>query len=235
PPSNLAPGVPVVPLWVSLLPLLRSMLGQPPLGQDLHFERYIAPRLAKCGCVVIFFGGRWSLLFSHPAGIQANHFDRRQVASFRQLCLRRPPTLSTRPAITSRFLMRVISQRGHVFRRVLAAELIQTGSSADAARACSDAAAALVTHLRTTVSASKADEPGAFNDAFQRFSMQSLFFAASPPKVHRLHAAVKRHIFDPFFLTFPALDQWPWTYLFPSRDNARQLIRALEQEIVRTL
>lgn len=70
PPRNFAPGLPVVPIWVAFLPLLRSWLGLPLPGQDETYARYVAPRMAQHGAVVIYFGSRWNVLVACPQGIK---------------------------------------------------------------------------------------------------------------------------------------------------------------------
>lgn len=70
PPRNFAPGLPVVPLWVAFLPLLRSWLGLPLPGQDETYARYVAPRMARHGAVVVFFGSRWNVLVACPQGMK---------------------------------------------------------------------------------------------------------------------------------------------------------------------
>lgn len=70
PPRNFAPGLPVVPLWVAFLPLLRSWLGLPLPGQDETYARYIEPRMRKHGAVVLYFGSRWNVLIACPEGMK---------------------------------------------------------------------------------------------------------------------------------------------------------------------
>ena len=59
------------------------------------------------------------------------------------------------------------------------------------------------------------------------------FLHDPPPTIHTIHAVVKRHIFHPLFLSFPFLDSW--TRLFPSRVVAREMIAALEVELLKRL
>lgn len=71
PPSKLTrpnPQIQVIPMWVSISPLLRRILRLPMLGQDEHFKRYIQPRM-KNGAAWIFFASRWNLLVADPASI----------------------------------------------------------------------------------------------------------------------------------------------------------------------
>lgn len=70
PPSNLAPGLPVIPVWVAFLPLLRLWLKLPLPGQDETYARYIAPQMAKHGAVVVFFGSQWNVLVGCPEGMK---------------------------------------------------------------------------------------------------------------------------------------------------------------------
>ncbi|KAK0536645.1 cytochrome P450-dit2 [Tilletia horrida] len=256
PPRSLAPGVPVVPLWVSLLPLFRALIpfGPGPIGQDVHFQRYLRPRLdgqglrgggtGSCGCVVIFFGGRWSLLFTHPAAVRALTSGTALDGDAEGLFPKSGNHIKIPRAVISALTGgNVISESGSAwsrFRSVIAPHL-QRRADVDALSA---AAARLVDRL-AELGAQKAGAPLPVNDLVQRFTMQALLsslfhqpielFGKIPPKLHTLHSQVKMHIFDPFFLTFPALDQWPWSMLFRSRPRALLLIRALEREVIHTL
>lgn len=70
PPRNFAPGLPVVPLWIAFLPLLRSWLGFPLPGQDETYARYVEPLMAQHGAVVIYFGSQWNVLVACPQGMK---------------------------------------------------------------------------------------------------------------------------------------------------------------------
>lgn len=70
PPRNFAPGLPVIPLWVAFLPLLRVWLGLPLPGQDWTYARYVAPAMARHGAVVMYFGSRWNVLVACPQGMR---------------------------------------------------------------------------------------------------------------------------------------------------------------------
>lgn len=71
PPRGFAPGLPVIPIWVSLLPLIRSRLGKPLLPQDEVYIRYHRIPIEQKGAVVIFFGGRWNVLVARPCAVRA--------------------------------------------------------------------------------------------------------------------------------------------------------------------
>jgi unspecific monooxygenase len=70
PPRLLAPGLPVIPIWVSFLPLFRIWLRLPPLGQDEVYARYIASKMERHGAVIIYFGSRWNVLLGCPGGMK---------------------------------------------------------------------------------------------------------------------------------------------------------------------
>ena len=79
PPRNFAPGLPVVPIWVPFLPLIRSRLGLPLLGQDEVYARYIAPKMAQHGAVVIYFGSRWNILVGCPQAFRRLFLDEKNM------------------------------------------------------------------------------------------------------------------------------------------------------------
>lgn len=70
PPSTIDAGIPVVPIWVAWVPMIRKALGLSPLPQDAVYRRYLEPRLKRFGVAAVFFGGRWNLVFAHPDGIR---------------------------------------------------------------------------------------------------------------------------------------------------------------------
>jgi unspecific monooxygenase len=73
--AQLCPGLPVIPIWVAFLPLVRGWVGLPLLGQDETYARYIAPAMSKHGAVVVFFGSQWNVLVGCPQGM-TQLFDR---------------------------------------------------------------------------------------------------------------------------------------------------------------
>ncbi|KAK0545658.1 cytochrome P450-dit2 [Tilletia horrida] len=269
PPSNLAPGIPIVPLWLSLLPLFRTWLGQRPVGQDVHFERYLRPRLERFGCVVFFFGGRWSVLFSHPVAIKAITAGTGLGGSSTDEFPKAGNHIKIPFAVISALTgANIISESGPTwarFRKVISPHLGQfdIGSISAAAECFVQRLGELSAERRRARSAVVLP----VNDLVQRFTMQALLsslfirpvkltlppflsswghfvsvippflklFTGSPPQFHLIHSQVKTQIFDPFFLTFPAADQWPWALLFPSRERARKLIQALEYEILQVV
>ena len=60
----------MLPIWISLLPLVRSWLRKPPLPEDELYNRYIRPRIEAKGAIAIYFGGRWNVLVARPSAFR---------------------------------------------------------------------------------------------------------------------------------------------------------------------
>ncbi|WOO76377.1 Cytochrome P450-DIT2 [Vanrija pseudolonga] len=230
PPRTFAPGLPVIPIWVAFLPLIRSWLGLPLLGQDETYARYIAPAMSKHGAVVIFFGSQWNVLVGCPQGM-IQLFGRERSVFHKSGNHRKLP----RAVISALTGGNIISETGekwrtfaHVIRPALK-DRINTGG-------LDVACARLVQRLR------RDGEVVAVTSIVQQYAMEAvtlcvfgkdLNFLVQPPRIHAVHTLVKRHIFHPLFLSVPALDNYP--RLFPGRVVARKLIAQLEQELLATL
>lgn len=65
-------GVPAVPFWVSLLPLIKDV------DQEEVFLHYIAPLLREKGAVKVFFAGQWNVLVQRPS-LVAEIFKREDI------------------------------------------------------------------------------------------------------------------------------------------------------------
>lgn len=70
---------------------------------------------------------------------------------------------------------------------------------------------------------------------FSNLFLFQKFMSDKPPKLHHIHTSVKRHVFDPFFLSFPFLDNQPWCRLFPSRMVAREAVLSFEVELIEAI
>ncbi|PWN52266.1 hypothetical protein IE53DRAFT_385311 [Violaceomyces palustris] len=228
------PQVPTIPIWVSLLPLFRRWFGLPPLGQDLLYQRYLSPRLERIGAAWIFFGGRWNLLVNDPEAIKQvlNRFEKSGNH------IKIPNSVIAR--LTGSNIISENGQKWKKFRKVLGrpissppSDLVDFQTSVD--------------NLFQRIDRSKGKDSLLVNPLLQRYSMDTLcrvlfrvdlgFLSdeSPPPELHATHTLVKQNIFDPFFLSFPMLDEEPWVKLFPQRRRARSYVDRLETQLVKAL
>ncbi|KAI9320352.1 cytochrome P450 [Zopfochytrium polystomum] len=226
PPRNFPRDVPVVPFWVSMLPFLRKK-GRPLFGQDELYKRFIRPRMDEKGIVTMWFGGRWNLIVGHPRYARALFLNTGKQLFLSLLVL--PYSL-----IAYYTGENIIASHGATwsrFRRVVAPALKQLAADGGppAFAACVDAFCA---HVDTAVAARDGGRL-VVGDLVQRFCMDAVSGAVlgrsletlTTPAGHALSQTVlrvKRGIFDPLFLFFPALDR----LALMLRGSARARLRA---------
>lgn len=69
PPQSFPKGLPTIPFYYTLIPLLNQTLKRPPTDQVTLYHRYLSTPLRTHGAVKLFFGGRWNILITKPSYI----------------------------------------------------------------------------------------------------------------------------------------------------------------------
>ncbi|KAI9354800.1 cytochrome P450 [Zopfochytrium polystomum] len=235
PPRNFPRDVPVVPFWVSLLPFVRKQ--RTPAVLDELYKKFIRPRMNKKGIVTMWFGGRWNLLVGHPRYARALFLN---TETFIKSGNNAKLPYSLIAYYTGENIIASHGATWSRFRRVVAPALKQR-----AADGGPHAYAASVDAFCGHVDAAAATREGRLvvGDLVQRFCMDAVSGAVLGRSLETLtttagHALsqtvlrVKRGIFDPLFLFFPALDRLALLLRGSARSRLRKDVDALYAALV---
>ncbi|CAG8904111.1 unnamed protein product [Penicillium egyptiacum] len=237
--------IPSVPFWITLLPLFFE------IDQQQIFSQYIAGPLYKHGAIKIFFGGQWNVIVQRPTYIsevfKKEHIYNKSgnqkkiphsmLAEFlgeRSIC----PTLKS-PAETANYDLvagsNIISARDEEWRcyRAVIKPGLQTFSHPKPILENAKKLSNIFWQLQ-----GQCTEKGILiQDVLQRYASANLLcciFDCSELSsqmmsiehevpLHTTQLTLKRYLFRPIFMSFPALDRL--ASVIPSRVKARKLIR----------
>ncbi|KAL1413841.1 cytochrome P450-dit2 [Vanrija albida] len=186
--------------------------------------------MSKHGAVVIFFGSQWNVLVGCPEGM-AQLFDR-EAAVLQKSGNHRKLPHAVISALTGGNIISETGKKWRAYARVIRPALKDRIDAVGLDVACQRLLGRL--KLQQGVLA--------VTSIVQQYAMEAvtlcvfgkdLKFLDQPPRIHAVHALVKRHIFHPLFLSVPVLDNYP--RLFPDRVEARNLISQLEHELLAAL
>ncbi|KAJ3190712.1 cytochrome P450-dit2 [Irineochytrium annulatum] len=229
PPWNCPRDVPIVPLWVSLLPFVKDGDGRPKHGQDEIYNKHIRPRMSPRGVASLFFGGRWNVAISHPAHARILFTSSSQF-------IKSGNNEKIPHSVMAYYLgENVIASRGDAWRRfrsVLNGPL--KGRGRWETEVFGEAVDGFMGHVEGQVG--KSGGRFVVGDLMQRFCMDAISVAAfgrslnalQDPTISQFFLAVKRGIFNPLYLFFPILDHFP----IPSRIRLRRQIDELYHRLL---
>ncbi|RAL10132.1 cytochrome P450 [Aspergillus homomorphus CBS 101889] len=237
--SSLAPpqqpyGVPTVPFWVSLLPLIKDV------DQEEVFLHYIAPLLREKGAVKMFFGGQWNVLVQRPSLVL--EMLKREDIYHKSGNQKKIPH-----SVLAEFLgSNIISARGEEWRRyrsVVQPGLLPSAFAVEPLVEHTQQLCAWLLHLQKV----QGPHGVAVQEVLQRYSSANLLhcvlgqpeiartmmLADQPAPLHQLQLTLKQYLFRPLFMSFPVLDRL--SALIPSRIRARQLVRSFAAALQSTI
>ncbi|GAO17253.1 hypothetical protein UVI_02060990 [Ustilaginoidea virens] len=220
-------GIPTIPFWVALLPLVKDV------DQQDIFARYIDGPLRKHGAVKLFFASRWNILLHQPS-LLADVFRHESVYQKSGNQNKIPHSV-----LASLLGDNIISSRGqpwHTYRHVIKPGL----------QAAPDLGVLLVNArklCRVLVEAQAAAGHGGVGvqSCIQRYTIANFAqvhfgvdfgtLESSDAYLHQIQYRIKREIFKPVFLNFPFLDRLG----LPSRRRARWLASHFTDQLVLAL
>lgn len=217
-------GIPTIPFWVALLPLVKDV------DQQHIFNRYIKEPLIRHGAVKVFFAARWNVLVHRPSYV-AEIFKQEDL--FQKSGNQKKIPHSVLAALLGD---NIISSHGETWRRYR--RVIKPGLQANPDL---DILLGNAHSLRNILIESQAQCRNGgigIQSSIQRYTIAN--FAQTNFKVdfgtmkssnaylHQIQYKIKKDIFKPIFLNFPFLDNFG----FPSRQRARELASHFTDQLV---
>ncbi|RAK81743.1 cytochrome P450 [Aspergillus fijiensis CBS 313.89] len=232
-------GVPAVPFWVSLLPLIKDV------DQEEVFLHYIAPLLREKGAVKVFFAGQWNVLVQRPS-LVAEIFKREDIYHKSGNQKKIPHSVLAEFLDLSYTGSNIISAHGEEWRRYRG--VVQPGLLPNAF-----AVEPLVEHTQQLcewllhLQSAQGSHGVVVQEVLQRYSSANLLHCVlgqpdvartmmgdqPAPPLYELQLTLKQYLFRPLFMSFPVLDQL--SALIPSRIRARQLVRSFAAALQSTI
>ncbi|ODA79003.1 hypothetical protein RJ55_04593 [Drechmeria coniospora] len=222
-------GIPSIPFWVALLPLVKDV------DQQVVFARYIEKPLRTHGAVKIFFASKWNLLLHRPALLADlfKHEDRYQKSGNQK---------KIPGSVLASFLGdNIISSHGQIWKSYR--QIIQPGLQRQFDL---DVLLTNADRLCDMLVDSQADKSHNGDGISVQASIQRHTIANFAQVVYEvdlgtlrskaayldhLQRRIKREIFKPIFMNFPFLDRLG----FPSRRRARLLAAHFTDQLVEAL
>ncbi|KAG6041255.1 hypothetical protein E4U41_005296 [Claviceps citrina] len=217
-------GIPTIPFWVALLPLVTNV------DQQETFDRYIKQPLRRHGAVKLFFAARWNLLVHRPSYLAEifKHEDTYQKSGNQKKIPH-----SVLAALTGDNIISSHGESWRHYQRVIKPGL-QASSGLDILL---DNAQSL---RKMLMEAQSQCRPGGIGiqSSIQRYTISNFAqvhfkvdfgtMKSATAHLHQLQYKIKKHIFRPMFLNFPFLDNFG----FPSRRRARELASHFTDQLV---
>lgn len=219
PPLNFPRNIPTIPFYVSLLPLIYD------IDQEEIYDKYLREKLEKYGAVKIYFASQWNILVTKPQYLQ-------QIFKYEDIFSKSGNQKKAPHSLLSQYTGdNVISAHGDSWKlyRKIITQSIQFPNTAP-----------VVTNTKKLVRLIKRElqknDLLVVSDFIQRFclanigdSMLGVDLQALDSKESSIHQRinyVKRHIFHPFYLSFPFFDSLP----IPSRLKARLIVKEFRKD-----
>ncbi|KAJ5575591.1 hypothetical protein N7535_002517 [Penicillium sp. DV-2018c] len=224
-PRSLPRNLPVIPIYVSILGLWSSM------GQDEIYERWFRLPLEKHGAVLVWFGGRWSVLVSRPDWL-TDMFRNEDVYAKAGSQIKIPhaviATLVGNNIINAHDNWKLYTG---IMKPGLQKKVFETGSLLRQSRK-------LVDVLIKLQKGEKGDNGVLVNSEVQKWAIDVMgenfldleFKSLGQPNNHvrieALQSIIKATLFKPMYFSFPDLDHFPW--LLPSRKRAYAIMKEFD-------
>ncbi|KAJ5941632.1 hypothetical protein N7516_001800 [Penicillium verrucosum] len=227
-PRNL-PNLPKIPIYVSILGLWSSM------GQDEIYERWFRAPLGKHGAVLVWFGGRWSVLVSRPDWL-TDMFRNEQIYAKAGSQIKIPHAV-----IATLVGDNIINAHGEnwrlytgIMKAGLQKKVFETTSLLKQSRKLVDI---LIDQQKETgpnkgilimadVQKWAVDVMG---ENFLDLDFKSLGQPNGAVRIESIQSIIKATLFKPMYFSFPDLDHFPW--LLPSRKRAYQIMREFDNRL----
>ncbi|CAG7953154.1 unnamed protein product [Penicillium salamii] len=226
--------IPSAPFWITLLPLFFE------IDQQQIFRQYIAEPLFKHGAIKIFFAGQWNVIVQRPPYVS-------EVFKKEQIFNKSGNQKKIPHSVLAEFLgSNIISARDEewrCYRTVIKPGLQRLFHAKPIVENAKRLSKIIWQQQRRS-----SDKGIEIQNIFQRYSSANLvscIFDRSDLSsqmmcmehevpLHSTQLTLKRYLFRPIFMSFPALDRL--ASVIPSRTKARKLIRQfsdlLQKEIL---
>ncbi|XHF99349.1 hypothetical protein AWENTII_002855 [Aspergillus wentii] len=227
------PKLPRIPFYVSILGLWSDM------GQDEIYERWLRKPLEKHGAVIIWFGGRWSIL-AIRSDLLTDMFRNDDVYTKAGSQLRTPWSV-----IATLVGDNIITAHGDTWRLYtsimkpgMQKKTFDTQPTLNKSRRFvdklleqqKDAGNGTSILVNSYVQRYCVDVMG---ENFLDLDFQSLEKPEGSVLLEAIQSTIKRTIFRPLFFNFPHLDMFPW--LFSSRKEAYRIMHEFDDTLYHTV
>ncbi|CBF84176.1 putative cytochrome CYP56B1 [Aspergillus nidulans FGSC A4] len=231
PPQFFPKGLPTIPFYYTLIPLLNQTLKRAPTDQVTLYHRYLSTPLRTHGAVKLFFGGRWNILITKPSYIA-------EVLKNEDLYAKSGNQKKIPHSVLAQYTGdNIISSHGENWK--LYSSIFKPGLQRDYDPSGIWRNASLLVQMISQDI--KRKSPVDINPLMQRYALANLsevllgttFDTLQKPaaSLHAFQLLIKPKIFDPIFLNFPVLDYLP----LQTREEARKLVTRFTDELIETV